>query len=558
MSGRYAVPQPQAPQSTTEGDQAFLGMNMKQERSELPAGMFAIGNNIRVARGPAQKRRGTVAPAFANAAAFAAILGSGIYSNPNGDEVLLVATPTLVYAIADMSFPTEIAIPNGVTLAGTIEFSQQFDKVLLHAPAINKTFVWNGIAPNVGFVEITKSHPGDLSTLIIPNTAWSINFAGRNIFPIDKDQLGASKLLDYTSYDAALNSYRVNSGSADGIVGAYPYSQGNVLVGKRRSWDVLSGFIGDLSAARMEILSSEIGLVARKSGKMLGADFVFLYDTGVYRINQVIQAQLQAEPVPVSDPIEPLIKRINWTAASGAVAAVHGLYYYLAVPLDGAAVNNAVLVFNTESNQWESFDTWGGAISIDDLWVTAYQGERRVFAVDKTARQIYVLYEGLTDQLADGDHEITSVIETRGYSTLGWNAATNRNHYRAEFAVATLRPSITITEHTDKAGDERTLTATPVTKNPAKYDLFNKADYALDNSNNDFDAPGRQDYSVPDGVFLQGGIPLDQKTESVIRLSTKVRGRWVSYKVTNTRGECDLLGVLTESTGTQRETRRAA
>jgi hypothetical protein len=70
---------------------AFIGVDMTRDRSALAPGMLARAENKRLRIGAAATRLGNVqAPDF-DLPFVNTFIGSGIYSNPNGDEVMLVA-----------------------------------------------------------------------------------------------------------------------------------------------------------------------------------------------------------------------------------------------------------------------------------------------------------------------------------------------------------------------------------------------------------------------------------------------------------------------------------
>jgi hypothetical protein len=162
------------------------------------------------------------------------------------------------------------------------------------------------------------------------------------------------------------------------------------------------------------------------------------------------------------------------------------------------------------------------------------------------------------------EYQINDLIETRGYATLGWNASTQRDFQRVEIACATWAPRIKVTQVTERAGDERPLNVTPITKSPTVYDRFGKKDWDPTNANDDWDTPGRQDYSVvadDAGFEIQdagAGIDPERTQNAVLRFSTKARARYVSYRIENSQGSCDVAGVLVESAGVPRTIRRAA
>jgi hypothetical protein len=568
---RYSQPQTQPAQPTLEGDNGYTGLNMKLDRDKLTAGQMARAENNRFNRGIAAPRGGTIMPTFANVYPVGVIWGSGLFSNPNGEEHIIVAGTNEVLTVKAGSFPGSILPPTGETFDTPIEFAQHFQNLLLHRPDGRETLQWDGAA--AAFVPIRKSNPDDTSTVLMPNPPWSVNFADRAIFPTGPDTIGVSDIDDYTSYDPILMDFRINTGTADHIVGAYPFAKNNLIIGKTRGIDVITGFVGDLSNAALETLSTEIGMGARKATRMVGGDMFLLSidHFGIYRITEIIQDRLQAEPVPISDSIESLMKRVNWKEAVNAVANVHDIYYVIALPIDGSKVNNALLVYNTVTQQWESFDSWNPAanMGIDNLIVTDYYGRAATYAVANRGGQsgIFALGIGNDDQMfINPDHTrirypIDHTVETRGYATLGWNATMGRDFKRVEIPVATLRPSVTVTELTDKARDERILSTT--TRNPAKYWNFDKPDYVADNTNRDFEAPGREDYSLDlsatDFDLTDAGVELEIKQrEPPLRFSTKARGRFISYRVENHQGECEVGSLMVESAGTQREKRKAA
>lgn len=576
---KYPTPQTTPGQATFEGDEQFVRMNAKLDPSALSAGEYALAINKRVNRGVAETRNGTVTPAWANYVSMASgILGSGSFNNPNSEEqVILIALPGSVLMIRPGAAATTVPLPTGVTLSGTITFSQQFDKVLLHRGTSDSPLVWDGIDSG-GFVVVTMSDPTNTARSVLPNVDWSVNMGGRAIFPVSRDEIGVSDALDYSMYDPIFGVFRVNAGTADPIVGAYPFARSNVLIGKRRSWDVLANFIGDITNSEstayqnvsMQVLSSTVGIAARRSFAMVGGDALFLADSpiiGVYNISEVVQERLQTGDVPISDPIQPIMDRINTAAIDGAVACVLGPYYFLAVPLDGATANNTVLVYNTVTKGWDGYDTWHASfgMQIDDLLVMNYLGLPAVYAVNKSLDKIHVLYASgaRADDKGSAEYEISDRLDTRGYSTLGWNAGSKRDFRRLELVIRTWRPSVTVTAVFEDAGDTRALTASAVTKDRTKYFRFGVADFVATNVNGDFATAGREDYSIAPGStgIYPGtnGITPMTKQESTLRFSPTMRGRTLSLRIENAQGACDVVSVAPiESNSVGRTIRRAA
>src|SRR5438132_3084814 len=341
---RYPTSQISPPPDNKDGDSVFFGMNMKTDPASLEPGFYAEAINKRCWKGKLEPRKGTLIPVFANSGLTGPILGSAIYSNPNGVELLLIATATQAYAIREGTAMDTIAF-NGFTMSGAVELTQQFNIVLLQQLG-QPTKFWNG-DPTVLFKNVTKSNTADVSTKILPSIPWSVNFGSRCVFPGYSasvlDTVTATLILDYTTYDPINAVVIANTGTSDNIIGFIPYANANLIVAKQRSMDLLINFLGDLTLTSATVLSSEIGLAARKAVIMAGNDVHFLSRTGVHAVSQVFQDRIAASPVPLSDPIQPLLARINWPA-TGAVAASISPYDYFAVPIDGSSVNNCMLV----------------------------------------------------------------------------------------------------------------------------------------------------------------------------------------------------------------------
>lgn len=546
------------------GDSRFLGVNEKLSRELLTPGIAAKAINKRMRDGAAATRNGTIMPVWHNLPDYAEILGSGIYSNPNGAEVILLATTNGLYQLVDNgAAPGLIGIPTTESLTTPVEFVQAFDKVVMFRGLDHAPLQWDGISTSVGFKALAT--PTDTTKDTIANADTGEVFKSRLLVPSGRDDVLVSDILNYTQYDPILENWRINQGRADRLVRIYPYGNAGVVMFKETSILLLSNFTDAAHPedATLNPINDSLGLAARKSVVQAGADALFLSHSGIFRIHQVLQDRTETAPIPVSDRIQPVIERINWRFAGGIVSAVLGELAFWAVPLDRSEVNNAMLVYNLATENWEtSYDEYAGAISINALHVTLHQGVRRLFAIDYTARAIYVMHEGETDLLASGEHQISDLLETRGYGAEGSDDLLNVR--RAKVSIATWNPEVEITAITDGAFEE--LVVTPeerVTRDPLKYFVFGQSDYDPTNDNDDHSAPRREDYSVtveddPGWDPNDTGIAFDIEQESIVPVVIDLPCRWVSLRVDNFQGTCTVRGVATESRVSEREMQTAA
>jgi hypothetical protein len=571
-----------------DGDNAFTGVDMTRDRALLQPGTLARSENKRLRIGAATTRLGNVQVPDFQAPFINTFIGSGIYSNPNGDEVMLVAElgATYVWALQYGKDAFKVNLHAGQTLAGfaAVEFVQAFDKVLLlrRPSGASTPLEWDGtvghtfdpvVAPPGAFSVIPAAWHGEpFQSRVLyynaqfPALPWSYQFI-------------MSDILQYAGYDPALATFNVNAGESDWIVRIWPYFQSSVVVFKRRSIHQAANFTSDPTLMTERQLSKRIGLCATKCVLEWGRDVAFLSEPGgIYKLNEVIQDQVAAEPLPVSERIQPVIDRIQWGLASiWATAAALGEYGYFAVPLDQAVLgNNAILVLNLINGEWESVpDRWSDpGFVIHALHVTKYQDGRALFGLDYFNQKIYALYqqEGF-DETNDQRLPISDVIETRGY-TCGDNRAFKR-YSRAVVNLRTSNPLIEISAISDGVNEVKALTTEPLTKDRLRFYPHGHADfdpiagdplepkredYSLANETDDF---AGEDYElVPVGPV--GLIPpsaqaaIGPRQESREPFSVRVNARWVSLRIENLSGVCDVLAAGVEATASTMETKTAA
>jgi hypothetical protein len=609
---RYTTGKGDTPQ-ITEGDSGFVGLNMKMDVDKVPAAILTDSRNKRLRRGVAETRPPWVTPVALNGPVsidgngavltrlWATIYGESVYSNPNvadgtgvnNNEWLVLATDTGIWLTAEGWYPVAVPMPAGETISGRCDFAEFEGDLILFRGATAAILVWKpGMGTGAGAVvtgfqypvqtDVTNEGGASVGIFAMPQADYGVVFANRLFIPVQNsfgttaagqpltgplDAIAASDILDYTHYDAILNEFVINSGTNEALVGLLPYTgaAASLLVFKERSIWLLAGVYGDLSSVQLQAVSTTLGSVARKSIINVGADVMFLSESpaGVYRVTQVGQfagsnvGSISTSAVPVSDPIEPLIKRINWSAASGAVAVLFNEYYFLAVPLDGSTSNNCVLVYNTVGGKdgngaWESYDSFAASASLDGFQITNWQGARKLFATDHGNGRVY-LYDdqALTvgeDQIGSTWVPISDLMTTRGYAMD--DALGLKGMKRVYVAIGTLNPNYSVSLNSEGMG--MTVTLANVTKARSAYDLWGVAPYNTTNANNDFSAPGREDYSVVCPVILGSvGVQLDQVQERLERWPARGLGRWATITVANSQGYVAVRDVGIEGIATQ-------
>ena len=197
------------------------------------------------------------------------------------------------------------------------------------------------------------------------------------------DEVIASDILDSDTYDQIYAQYRFNAGEADFTVGLHSFSEDNLMVFNRNSIHLISNTTA-LQAASTKLLTDEVGCVARNSIEQVGNQVIFLSDNGVYSTQFFDEYNLRGTETPLSEPINETIKRINKDQTTQAVAVYFDNRYFIAVPLDDALRNNAILIYNFLNKQWESIDSVDSTDwDIENLIVAGEGSNRGVYAINR-------------------------------------------------------------------------------------------------------------------------------------------------------------------------------
>lgn len=392
-----------------DGDLAFIGLNSRDNASALPAGIVSRSENFRLDRGVATVRKGMQRKTV-GALIGQTLYGVGTYITTGGQELIIcvVTNGLFSYNPQTETLSAKVNFPAGetITTQDGCDVVTAVDKVFITRGFSKRPLVW------------------DLSTTIIalptgagaghqfPNSAGLLYYANRFI-ALGKhhgegnalrnyDTVSVSNFLDYENWDA-VDSFSINSGSNDQVVGVSPWTLNEFLVFMRNSIfyinvgsDRYATGNGLASDASIKTLASDIGCSARKSVVQANGGVFFLSDNGVYFLQPQASSsetmKLLTIADPISAPIDDVIQRINRTYAYRSTATYWNNRYYIAVPLDGSTDNNAILVYNFILRQWESIDTYPAGFDVFDFVIAKKNNQRRMFGVD-TDQGVFLMEE---------------------------------------------------------------------------------------------------------------------------------------------------------------------
>lgn len=185
----------------------------------------------------------------------------------------------------------------------------------------------------------------------------------------NKDTLMWSNILDGGTIDGA-NNIDIAPDQGDEIVAIVPTrgTEARLYIFKKRSIYALDVVWAggaaipstenslDTTNSRLVLISEDVGCVAPKtvvyssgSGK---SDIFFLAADGVRSLQRVEQDVAGGAGEAISEPINDVIDRINWTYAYRAHAAVFDHKMFLAIPVDGSTTVNLMVVFDLIKKVW--------------------------------------------------------------------------------------------------------------------------------------------------------------------------------------------------------------
>ena len=485
-------------QVLTDGDRGFRGIDSYQEATSLEPGFVQTSENMRLIGDLAEVRKGIDFLAGSVTLTYNGsderVFASTLFSDPaTGTEFVVVATKTKAIIWNDAN-NSGIAIdyPGGeiVAEADGASFVQSLEKLILFRGKDKTPLEWDGnYSSPTDFVVKANASPG-AGRIQCPNTDYGVFFRNRLIIPQPTDSnytILMSDLLDTDNYYAAESQFRINRGSADFLVGFFPYQEDQLICFLRNSIHMINN-VATTSASNTYEITRQHGCVARKSIAQSGPQTFFLSDNGVIVLSPgtdpakglgVAISKVSGETIPMTRPIQDQFDEVNYAAADKACGVVYDNAYYLAVPTGSSTVPNKIFVFNLLTSTWTSVDSYPAmagslAFHVDD-WVICSHGSaptrRRLFACNDTGW--YLMEENSIDDSGrkigstseSGTTAIAGKLVTRSYtfgdiSVKSWKrgqlGANTVNADAFNIKVNTLDPdaSTTVLSHTADGTEE--------------------------------------------------------------------------------------------------------
>jgi len=265
---------------------------------------------------------------------------------------------------------------------------------------VKPPLIWDGlstisVAPQTSIIDnaqkIGNTQVSAQTTGSIPPSDFGFYFQNRLVCKVSDDRLVVSDIFSEL-FDFQINNFKINQGGNDAIVGVLPWIENQFLVFMKRSiWiayveTTSYGSTGEASPganSSVTIVTTQVGCLSRRSIVAAGQFVFFLSGKGVHVLTPQLDLKLLGNTMPLSEPIDNFFDNVNYAAASNTVASYYDNRFFIALPTGTATRPNAVLVYNTLNQNWESIDTYPvtptGSLFIDGYAVCQYGYQRRQF-----------------------------------------------------------------------------------------------------------------------------------------------------------------------------------
>lgn len=178
-----------------------------------------------------------------------------------------------------------------------------------------------------------------------------------------RDEIVASDIMDFNTFDVIGNQFRPTAGQSDFTVQLTPFTKDSLVIFNRKSIHLMTGISGSLADVKSNVVTTEIGCSARKSVVQVANQIMFLSDQGIYSVTFHDEYNLRGTGTPLSETIQPYIDRINQDYAHLSCAVYFNNRYWIALPIDSsvgagnATKLNTIIVYNFINGGFESIDT---------------------------------------------------------------------------------------------------------------------------------------------------------------------------------------------------------
>ena len=333
------------------GDVQFERLDMKSDPATLPAGAVQVSENLRFdANGVTV--RGGLARQFPPGLNVGPILFATVYKPVGGADQLALITAAALF-IFDV--PTQVATKYGFPAGQQISPADPVDAVqagIGSGGTLPALFIFHGTGQTVmvfnGANVVTDGN--------IPPALFGLFYLNRLATATDLQTIRASNFLDFETWNA-LNTFQIEQGGVDYLVGLMAYQGDYVLIGSRKKWFLgyfdpslaSTGYTGATNASFLRLLTNEAGPIGKEAMLEAAGMIWFITDSGIFAFQPNLNNELVPLGRPLSVEINQVMNNLSANFAENACIAHYGYRLYFALPISGdtMAITNVTVVNQT-------------------------------------------------------------------------------------------------------------------------------------------------------------------------------------------------------------------
>lgn len=428
------------------GDAAFQALDMRTDAALLGPGVVTLSENMRFEPQGAQVRHG-IALKIAPGATLAQIRWVGIY-RPEGDNprlALVTETALVLFDPTDQSL-TSYAYPGAETVASTdpVDFVQ----AAISSGTLGTAWILRGLAKTA-----LKFDPASVGTEMSTDASFQpglfslftqdrIAVASGGSTQTHSQEISTSDFLDFSTW-STLNQLKILYGGDDYLTGMIAYQKDYVIIAARSRFFIAyfapsftaTGYDGNLNTLNtwLRDLTRQAGCVGRRALLEAAGQIWFLSDKAIYAFTPQLDNELTVLGDPISGPIEPILKNLNASAASGAVFQQLGGRIYCAMPINPDAVKISSIAISGAGPSYTATVTTetghglfaGDTVLISGTLTTAANGLQTVVSVTDATTFTYATSASAvtTGQRARSQKQVTRNNRIAVFNTMLKRAA---------------------------------------------------------------------------------------------------------------------------------------
>jgi hypothetical protein len=315
-----------------------------------------------------------------------------------GDEITIFNVNDNQHAFVNNTYIVKSVNGSSFTFSLTSAVAQnQSTHVYGCVVKVKPPLIWDGtsvsVATQKSIINNVQTQTGyTTANGSIPPSDFGLYFQNRIVCKVDDQVICASDILT-ENFDFQINTFKINLGGNDSIVGFLPWIENQFLVFMSRS--IYVAYIDprfDITApdqSQITVVTTQIGCLSRKSIASAGQFVFFLSGKGVHMLTPQLDLKLIGNTQPLSEPIDDFFDNVNFGAAKATVSSYYDNRFFMALPINGSTRPNAIIVYNTLNQNWECIDTYPSGMFIDDYAICQYSQKRRQMILTK--------FKGLTN-----------------------------------------------------------------------------------------------------------------------------------------------------------------